>query len=481
MPKNTPQEPEGRSPQQHGQSGPTTGGSAFEATTNLEQLIRTLAALGSNAFSQLPDKKIDTAAELNKKLRVTVAFPPCTDELLALNNGTDTSDEINRFYNEYFTPVRHRIFGQDPGDPPVELDTQLPNHLDPRAVSCLNDEIIVEAIPQSQHSQQYGPVAWPTECCLCPPCVTLDGNRNPPPNPPFTTVPHLKRLFVGDVLWAYFFDRMGIHQILGVILDAFASTGRLPISNGSIELGVRDDIVALVLEVMVRQTKTGLSSTVRDRGSMYRTTLGWTSEGGRKLNLDTEVNTGFNTLFHKFIFHSLEFYRDKRLAVAIQGASGGIARPSVATLVTIKETIEVLKKRFEAFQYGRNYYNALSAIVWTIAGMSIVRELRTTLGIPPAFNAPDEFISAAYDILVLKRPVTQGAANRFIVHRECATQGRNLLLDLEVVNHLDANPGGQLEEWLTQVEATVEAYRTNYLTLTGADLGVATAAIDQQA
>ena len=32
-----------------------------------------------------------------------------------------------------------------------------------------------------------------------------------------------------------------------------------------------------------------------------------------------------------------------------------------------------------------------------------------------------------------------------------------------------------------QVEAKVEAYRTNYLTLTGADLGTATAAIDQQA
>ena len=99
--------------------------------------------------------------------------------------------------------------------------------------------------------------------CLCPPCVTLDGNRNPSGLP--GTGPGIRRLFVGDALWLYYVDRMGINQILGVILDAFASNGRLPISNGSLDSGVRDDIAALVLEVMVRQTKTGLSSTVRDR------------------------------------------------------------------------------------------------------------------------------------------------------------------------------------------------------------------------
>jgi hypothetical protein len=131
---------------------------------------------------------------------------------------------------------------------------------------------------------------------------------------------------------------------------------------------------------MVRQTKTGMSSTTRDRNALFRTTLGWVTETGRKLNLDTQVNTGFNSLFHKFIFHAQEFYRDKRLAVAIQGAAGGVAKPSVATLITISNTIDVLKKRFEAFQYGRNYYNALSSILWTIGGLTVIRELRTTIG-----------------------------------------------------------------------------------------------------
>ncbi len=43
---------------------------------------------------------------------------------------------------------------------------------------------------------------------------------------------------------------------------------------------IRDDITALVLEVMVRQMKMGMSSTVRDRSCLYRTVLGWVSDPG---------------------------------------------------------------------------------------------------------------------------------------------------------------------------------------------------------
>ena len=58
---------------------------------------------------------------------------------------------------------------------------------------------------------------------------------------------------------------------------------------------------------------------------------------------------------------------------------------------------------------------------------------------------------AAYDLLVLKRPVTQGETNRFdrIALRE---NGRDVLLDMEVVNS-QTSAGGELENWLTQVEA----------------------------
>lgn len=397
--------------------------------------------------------KIDTGRRLTDQFGpVTVAFPPCAMEMLALIKTTDETkkDDITKYFDEYFKfGIRHTI-----------VDGGAAKELDPAMFRC--DQVI-----EFSTGNNGGFTEWINDCCICSPCMEIDGVRNAG-----ASVPSIKRLFLGDVVWLYFMERMGIPQILGAILDSYACTGKLPISNGSLESGLRDDITALVLEVMTRQVKTGMSSTVRDRACLYRTTLGWTSDAGRKLNLDTNLNSGFHTLFHKFIYHSLEFFKDKRLAVAIRGTAAPAAPPSVATLITIRDTMDVLKKRFESFQYGRNYYNALSGIIWTIAGMSAIRELRTTLGIPPAFESPDEFIPAAYDILVLKRPVTNGETNRYLVHKECADKGRDILLDMQVIDHTQANPGEELEAWLTQIESKIEGYRTAYRTLTGVDLGM---------
>jgi len=465
-----PNDPKGRRQSRQGQARSQAQAQAEAAVSQMSQAQREVF------FAQFvtPINIIDTAARLNARPPLTVAFPPCAEELVGLIKTTD-SDEITQFFKEYFVFLRHITFGSEPtGQNPEGV-------LDPALIACIAPNPITAAPTGTAFSSSFV-ARWPSECCICPPCLTLDGDRNRP-TPTNPTTPHLQRLFMGDVVWAFYFDRMGIHQILGAILDAFAYNGRLPISNGSIDVtSFRDDVAALVLEVMVRQTKMGMSTTVRDRNALFRTVLGWVTESGRKLNLDTQVNTGFDSLFHKFVFHTQEFYRDKRLAVAIQGAVGGIAKPSVATLVTISNTIEVLKKRFEAFQYGRNYYNTLSAILWTIGGLSVIRELRSAIGIPSAFDAPDEFIPAAYDLLVLKRPVTQGDANRFIVHRQCAQNGRDVLLDMEVINHNDTGDGGELMTWLTQVEPKIEAYRTAYQTLTGVDLGASpTATIEQRA
>ena len=397
---------------------------------------------------------IDTGKLLTEKFGpVTVAFPPCSVEMLALikTTGVTTKDDITKYFDEYFKfGIQHIIIDAAAG---AELD---------QAIFQCNNFLF-----SSDTEGALGFTEWINGCCICSSCIELDGIRNAG-----ATVPSIARLFLGDVVWLYFMERMGIPQIVGAILDSYACNGRLPISNGTLEAGLKDDVTALVLEVMTRQVKTGMSSTVRDRACLYRTTLGWTSDAGRKLNLDTSLNGGFHTLFHKFIYHSLEFFKDKRLAVAIRGSAAPAAPPSVATLITIRDTLDVLKKRFESFQYGRNYYNALSGIIWTIAGMSVIRELRTTLGIPPAFESADEFIPAAYDILVLKRPVTTGETNRYLVHKECADKGRDILLDLEVIDHTQANPGQELEQWLTQIESKIEGYRTAYRTLTGVDLGM---------
>ena len=439
----------------------TTQQSTSGAVADIAGLIERLERAGGVPISLrvFEPVKIDTGKRLTEQFgRVTVAFPPCSSEMLSLikTTGETNKDDITKYFDDYFKfGIRHTI-----------IDSAARNEVDQSIFKC--DDFIF-------NDGEQGFTEWINDCCVCSPCVEIDGVRNAG-----ASVPSIKRLFLGDVVWLYFMERMGIPQILGAILDAYACNGRLPISNGSLEAGLKDDVVALALEIMTRQVKTGMSSTVRDRACLYRTTLGWTSDAGRKLNLDTNLNNGFHTLFHKFIYHSLEFYKDKRLAVAIRGTAAPSAPPSVATLITIRDTLDVLKKRFEAFQYGRNYYNCLSGIIWTIAGMSVVRELRTTLGIPPAFESADEFIPAAYDILVLKRGVTSGETNRYLVHRECADKGRDILLDMQVIDHTRANPGEELEAWLTQIESKIEGYRTAYRTLTGVDLGVSPTPVLEQ-
>lgn len=409
-----------------------------------------------------------TSLDRNELLRrltllplVSEVFPPCSDVMLALaKTKGGTRDDISDSFEEYFIFASHEIFD-------ATGNTSLEGLLETPLLSCVDG-----GVQASKHN-------WPPSWCLPPSCVTLTGKRTAPDKEPV-----IKRLFIADVVWLFYYERMGIFQILGVILDDFATKGRIPFSNGSVAgaNGIRDQAVAVIMEAMVRQTKMGLSSTVRDRDSSYRRCLGWTSEVGRKLGLDSAVNNGFNSLFHKFIQNALEYYKDKRLAVAIRGSAGaGDAPPSVATLITIRDTIDVLKKTFESFDYGRNYNNTLSGIVWVIAGMSLIRELRSTLGIPNVYADPHEFIPAAYDLLVMKKPTTPSQTNRYTIHRSCARDARDLLLDILVVNQDASGLGGELDQWLTLVEARVEGYRTAYRALTGVDLGApGTPVIEQQ-
>jgi len=425
--------------------------------------------------------ELDFGARLTNLPSLTVAFPPCTNELLALVNTRDPKepDDFVRFFHEYFKfGQRHSNFGQH-----ASLDSALAGVIDAHLLRCLGKPDPIEPGGGGVAKSPF----WPSECCICTPCVRLEGNRNPTakiPEVPTPSVPSLKRLFVGDAVWLFWMgDRLGVFQILGAILDSYAHNGSIPISNGSLDPGVRDDVTALVLEIMVRQMKQGLASSVRDRAALYRTSLGWNSPLGQKLNLQTQINAAFNTEFHKFIYYALEYYRDRRLAAAIQTTAAGGGRASVATLTTIGDTIDVLKRRFEAWNYGRNMYHTLSGVVWTLAGMSVIRELRTTLGIPSTYVSPEDYIPAAYDLLIAKRPITHGNANRYVLHRELARNGRDLLLDMQVLKTDDRNPNGELDQWLTMlVESKVEAYRTAYRTLTNVDLGSGAApAIEQQA
>jgi hypothetical protein len=420
---------------------------------------------------------------------VSVAFPSCSDVMLSLIRTTD-NDEITTFFTDYFQFCDHTIL-TGAGRLDEVVDTRLTActskwFLDIPASGC-NGGIILAPPPggSSGNCPDYPyvepwPPRWPPPWCLPPTCTTLSGLRHfypdadPPPND------RVRSLFLADLVWLFYFERLGIFQILGRILDEYAFGGGIPISNGVVQPGIRDDVVALVLEAMVRQTEAGTSSKVRDRDSSYRRCLGWTLPQGRKLEPKCLVNTAFDSLFQQFLLNALKFYDDKRLAIAIRSTASPTAQPSVATLVTIGETLGLLKKVFDNFDYGRNYNNTLSGLVWVIAAMGVIRELRTTLGIPPEYDNPYEYIPAAYDILVLKKPITPASTNRYIAHRDCANNARDILLDLELVNELDNSIGGELDLWLTAIEGKVEGYRSAYRNLTGIDLGQTGAQAEQR-
>jgi hypothetical protein len=433
---------------------------------DLARILKTLNSTENSDAITLEELRNKLNADLTALEALSVAFPECSDVMLSLIKSQNAAinpkngrpqDEITSYFDEYFTFRRHQT-----------IATNLSGILDSDLTGCISS------------AGRPGEV-FPPQWCLPAPCVTLEGDRRTFENDGQTFF--IKRLFIADLVWLFYFDRMGIFKILGAILDDYAIKGKLPISNGSVNApGAenKDDLITIVLEAMTRKTKMGISSTVRDRNITYRRALGWIQEEGRKLNLETVVNTAFTNLFHKFIQTALEYYKDKRLATAIQ-ASTSVNRVSVATLTSIKDTIDLLVRAFDPFKYGRLYSNTLSGIVWVIAGMALVRDLRTTLGIPSEYKDPDEFIPAAYDILIAKRAITPSETNRYDVHRDCAENARAILLDLEVLDYENTDPGKDLEVWLDLIEGRIEGYRTAYRSLTGVDLGEpGTPRIEQQ-
>jgi hypothetical protein len=303
------------------------------------------------------------------------------------------------------------------------------------------------------------------------PCLRVDGARGTFGNGRegfrFT------QLFAGDVVWLFFHERMGVHRMIGAILDDFVTKGRFPIRPGSYE--------GVMIEAMVREVKSGLSSTVRDRDTTYRRVLGWTSDAGAKLDgQSAPKNETFSVTFHRLIELALGYYNEKRLASAIQ-SSITVGKPSIATLTTIRDTIAELRKAFDPFKYGRNHTHTLMGIVWTIAGLDLLSRLRTQLGIPEPYDRADELVPAAYDLLLGGGDRMNG--NRYTAHRDCAVSGRDIMLDVQAMDMEGPAPpeNEELAAWLDEVERKFENYRTAYRVLTGQDLGATRVSIIQAA
>ena len=143
--------------------------------------------------------------------------------------------------------------------------------------------------------------------------------------------------------------------------------GRFPLRAG--------DHAATLLEILVRQAKTGISSTVRDRDSSYRRVLGWTSDVGRKLGGEATVNRAFDQDFHRFIAAALGYFRERRIANVITTSSSSF----VNSLTTIGEIGTSVRRALDPFKYGRNHVNVLNGIVYVVSTMTLLRSLQSSL------------------------------------------------------------------------------------------------------
>lgn len=272
----------------------------------------------------------------------------------------------------------------------------------------------------------------------------------------------IKSLTGGTLIWLYFYERMGIFKIAGALMDDYNYKGKYPISSRIGTDGKFANDYSELMEEISLLYRIGMSSNLRDRICAYQRVFGVTVENN--LNADSEKNEGFMKTFNKLIEYMLEFYKAKQLAQAIQ-SGGGNGRSSVATQTSIRDTIIVLKQHFETMEYGRNLINTYIGIATVYATICLIRLVKDEIGIPRQYDAPEEFIPAAYDILVLKRPVTPSAVNRFSIYDNCASYGYRLLTDIQLadISQFRASSlNSPLDAWLNDVEGIVEGYNNAY-------------------
>lgn len=310
------------------------------------------------------------------------------------------------------------------------------------------------------------PGPWPLPAT----CVQLRGSRGTVKSvaghvtgaAPTATPVVLRRLFVGDVAWLFYFEQMGIFQIVKAMLDDFEHSGKTPFA--------RDDATAVILEAMVRERRCFLGSRPIDRDTVYRGQLGWTT----KTKSIATVNGAVADHLDRLVVLVMGYYRERRLpdairALASTGGGGGGSLPITATLVEIKESIRVLRSAMATFTYGRAHTNTLSGIVWVIASLGLIHDLRAVVGVPSTYGALEQYLPAAYDLLVGKEAVTPTRKNRFLLYRSLAEHARAILMDIEVLDDLKESTD-TVRLWLDLVEDEFQAYAAAYRDLNSVDL-----------
>jgi hypothetical protein len=263
----------------------------------------------------------------------------------------------------------------------------------------------------------------------------------------------LSQLSMGSVIWLYYYEKMGIFKILGALLDDYNYKGKYTIK-------VKDSAYAVLMEHVSILYRMGIASNLRDRVTLQEKTTGLSIDNN--YGMTTTQNEGFMKTFDGILKQALEHYAYRRLDNAI-GAATGAARSSVATLTTIKDSLENLKNQFQPFYYGRNAINTFLGITTVYATICLVRLMKSDIGIPNQYEKPQEFLPAAYDILVMGKPAVNTDSNRFIIYDNCASYGYRLLTDFEFVNTSLFNPSSNVDDplnlWINNIEPLVEGYK----------------------
>ena len=189
-----------------------------------------------------------------KKFRIPhIPIPKCADLLLSLigplteEKGPAPSppgywplpnpDEISSLFEEYFIREKHYTFSNLSQEEIIILERALKCH-EP-ASGCVADRKPFES----------------EVCCLPCSCVTLGGNRRLLIKEVY--LGKIRRLFLGDLVWLFFMERMGMFTILHTLLSDFAYNGKYAFDVF--------DISSIIMNTWVELEKMGISSQTMDR------------------------------------------------------------------------------------------------------------------------------------------------------------------------------------------------------------------------
>jgi hypothetical protein len=283
---------------------------------------------------------------------------------------------------------------------------------------------------------------------------------------------------IGDLVWLFYYDRFGIFKIISAIVRDYQFQGKYPITH-------TDPTVISQLEDIINAMNTGTWPNVRDRDSTYLRCLGWSLRQASSADTGIQINYVFGNQFHKFIQLATIYYSEKQVAVAIRGAARVSAPPSFATEAAIRDTLDRLKRSFESYLYGRNQLNTTRGVAAVFLNIDVTEKLRSSIGIPSGFNTPEQYLPAAYDILVLKRSPNPSTVKRYKLHQDLAESANNILLQIDALdtsqnNIVAGTSRTELSLMLDNVESLIETYRTAYKEVTGVDLGKVTPEVMQE-